>query len=115
MFITGLQPIWKISSIVILLSCIYQSRKKPAKFAVEVCGSEKLFAVAEVQKITTNVPQACGFAVADHSLLFCGICGCGIEFKLAVPSTAKRIFRTPTCFENTLARRVAGAYHGKTL
>ena len=84
MFITGLQPIWKISSIVVLLSSIYQSRKKNS----EVCGSEKLFAVAEVQKITANVPQACGFAVADHPLLFFGICGCGIEFKFAVPSTA---------------------------
>ena len=62
MFITGLQPIWKISSIVILLlvSSIYQTRKKTAKFAVQVCGSEKSFAVAEVQKITANVPQTCG-------------------------------------------------------
>ena len=62
--------------------------KKTAKFAVQVCGSEKSFAVAEVQKITANVPQTCGFAVADHPLLFCGICGCGLEFKFAVPSAA---------------------------
>ena len=52
------------------------------------------FAVAEVQKITANVPQTCGFAVADHLLLFCGICGCGIEFKFAVPSTGATIFST---------------------
>ena len=63
--------------------------KKTAQFAVQVCGSEKSFAVVEEQKITANVPQTCGFAVADHPLLFCGICGCGIEFKFAVPSTAK--------------------------
>ena len=94
MFITGLQPIWKISSIVI--AYCYRSPlfikpgKKTAKFAVQVCGSEKSFAVAEVQKITANVPQTCGFAVADHPLLFCGICGCGIEFKFAVPSTGQR-------------------------
>ena len=30
--------------------------KKAAKFAIQVCGSEKSFAVAEVQKITANVP-----------------------------------------------------------
>ena len=60
---------------------------KKAKFAVQVCGSEKSFAVAEVQKITANVPQTCGFAVADHPLPFCGICGCGLKFKFAVPST----------------------------
>ena len=58
----------------------------------KVCGSKKSFAVAEVQKNTVNVPQTCEFAVADHLLLFCGICGCGIEFKFAVPSTAKKPF-----------------------
>ena len=42
-----------------------------------------------MQKITANVSQTCGFAVADHPLLFCGICGCGIQFEFAVPSTAK--------------------------
>ena len=31
-----------------------------------------------------KLPQTCGFAVADHPLLFCG---CRIEFKFAVPST----------------------------
>ena len=67
---------------------ISNQEKKAAKFAVQVCGSEKSFAVAEVQEITANVTQTCGFAVADHPLLFCGICGCGIEFKFAVPSTA---------------------------
>ena len=41
-----------------------------------------------MQKITANVSQTCGFVVADHPLLFWGICGCGIEFKFAVPSTA---------------------------
>ena len=61
--------------------------KKTAKFAIQICGSEKSFAVVEVQKITANVPQTCGFADADHPLLFCGFCGCGIEFKFAVPST----------------------------
>ena len=62
---------------------ISNQEKKAAKFAVQVCGSEKSFAVAEVQEITANVTQTCGFAVADHPLLFCGICGCGIEFKFA--------------------------------
>ena len=94
MFITGLQPIWTISSIVVMLkvSSIYHTRKKTAKFAVQVCESKKSFAVAEVQKITANVPQTCRFAVADHLLLFCGICGCGIEFKFAMPSTAEKPF-----------------------
>ena len=62
--------------------------KKTAKFAAQVCGSKKSFAVAEVQKITANVPQTFGFAVADHLLQFCGICGSGVEFKFVVPSTA---------------------------
>ena len=66
--------------------------KKTAKFAVQVCRSEKSFAVAEVQKITANVPQTCGFAIADYLLLFCRIRGCGIEFKFAVPSTAEKPF-----------------------
>ena len=61
--------------------------KLTAKFAVQVCGREKSFAVTEVQKITANVPQTCGYAVADHLLLFFGICGCAIEWKFAVPST----------------------------
>ena len=33
--------------------------KKAAKFAVQVCGSEKSFAVAEVQEITANL-RICG-------------------------------------------------------
>ena len=43
------------------------------------------FAVAEVRKVTANLSQTCGFAVAEHLLQFCGICGRGIEFKFAVP------------------------------
>ena len=43
--------------------------------------------VAEVRKITANLSQTCGFAVAKHLLQFFGNCGCGIEFKFAVPST----------------------------
>ena len=38
------------------------------------------FAVAEVRKVTANLSQTCGFAVAEHLLQFCGI-----EFKFAVP------------------------------
>ena len=48
------------------------------------------FAVAEVRKVTANLSQTCGFAVAEHLLQFCGICGCGIECKFAVPSFAVR-------------------------
>ena len=57
-------------------------KKKTEKFVVQVCGSQNLFAVAEVQKITANIPHTCG----------CGppIAICGIECKLAVPSTEKR-------------------------
>ena len=54
------------------------------------------FAVAEVQKVTANLSQTCGFAVAEHLLQFCGICGCGIEFKFAVPSS--------DCFEEAANR-----------
>ena len=57
--------------------------KITAKFAVQVCGSKKSFAVAKVQKLA----QTCGFAIAEHPLLFCEICGCGIKCKFAVPST----------------------------
>ena len=42
------------------------------------------FAVAEVQKVTANLSQTCVFAVSEHLLQFCG---CGIEFKFAVPSS----------------------------
>ena len=59
----------------------------PGKNNSKVCGSKKSFAVVELQKVTTNVPQTCGFAVADHALLFCGICGCRIERKFAVSSS----------------------------
>ena len=48
------------------------------------------FAVAEVRKVTANLLQTCGFAVAEHLLQFCGICGCGIEFQFAVPSSARK-------------------------
>ena len=72
-----------------LWSSLFIKPKKTPKFAIQVCGSEKSFAVAEVQKITANVSQTCGFAVADHPLLFCGICDYGIQFEFAVPSTAK--------------------------
>ena len=48
--------------------------KKTAKFSVQVCGSKK------------------SFAVADHPLLFCGICGCGIQFIFAAPSAAEKSF-----------------------
>ena len=46
-----------------------------------------VFAVAEVRKVTANLSQAFGFAVTEHLLQFCGICGCGIECKFAVPSS----------------------------
>ena len=55
-----------------------------SKFAEVQC----VFAVAEVRKVTANLSQTCGFAVAEHLLQFCGICGCGIEYKFAVPSSA---------------------------
>ena len=54
-----------------------------SKFAEVQCA----FAVAEVQKVTANLSQTCGFAVAEHLLQFCGICGCGIQCKFAVPSS----------------------------
>ena len=57
---------------------------KPEQNNRKVCGSKTSFAIAEVQKITANVPQTCGFAVADYSLRFCGS---EIEFKFAVPTT----------------------------
>ena len=80
MFITGLHRYGKYQA---LLYCqrsplFIKPGKKTAKFAVQVCGRKKSFAVAEVQKIT---------APKDHPLLFRGICGCGLKFKFAVPST----------------------------
>ena len=54
-----------------------------SKFAEVQCA----LAVAEVRKVTANLSQTCGFAVAEHLLQFCGICGCGIEFKFAMPSS----------------------------
>ena len=77
----------------IAIGLLYLSnQEKTAKFAIQVSGSKKSFAVAEVQKITANVPQTCGFAVGDHPLLFCGICGRVVVFKFAVPSTAEKLF-----------------------
>ena len=63
-----------------------------------ICG-------VEVRNVTANLSQTCGFAVAEHFLQFCGICGCGIECKFAVPSTdhlRRMIFifnliKTPAC------------------
>ena len=49
-----------------------------SKFAKVQCA----FAVAEVRKVTANLLQTCGFAVAEHLLQFCGI-----ECKFAVPSS----------------------------
>ena len=66
-----------------------------SKFAEVQCA----FAVAEVRKVTANLSQTCGFAVAEHLLQFCGICGCGIECKFAVPSSAH--FK-PNFFPNVL-------------
>ena len=77
----------------ISLPYLSKQEKITAKFAVQVCGSKKVFVVAEAQKIIANVPQTCGLSVADHPLLFFGICGCGIESKFAVPSTAYKLLR----------------------
>ena len=71
----------------IAIGLLYQNMKK-SKFMVQVCGSKKSFAVAKMQKNIPNVQQTCGFAVANHPLLFCG---CGIEFKFAVPSMLKSL------------------------
>ena len=89
MFITGLQPIWKISSILILLSgLLYLSNQEKKQQSLR-------FKFAEVKSHLRlwkckKLAQTCGFAVADHILLFCGICGYGIEFKFAMPSTAEK-------------------------
>ena len=42
------------------------TQEKNSNLAVQVCESEKSFKVAEVQKVTANVLQSSGFAVADH-------------------------------------------------
>ena len=52
---------------------------KPGKKNSKVCGCG----------ITKNYRK---LAVADHPLLFFGLCGRKIEFKFAVPSTAKKLF-----------------------
>ena len=65
-----------------------------SKFAEVQCA----FAVAEVRKVTAHLSQTCGFAVAEHLWQFCGICGCGIECKFAVPSLPK----VNTCCGHTM-------------
>ena len=45
---------------------------------------------AEVRKVTANLSQTCRFAIAVHLLKFCGICGCRIECKFALPSSANK-------------------------
>ena len=85
MFITGLYSVANMENIkhcynAIGLIYLSNQENKTAKFAVQVCGSEKSFAVAEVQKISASVLQTCE------------ICGCGIEFKFAVPSSAEKCF-----------------------
>ena len=77
----------------IAVGLLYLSnQEKNSKVCGSNCGSKKSFVVAEAQKITANVPRTCGFAVTDHLLLFCKICGCGIEFKFALPSSAEKPF-----------------------
>ena len=78
----------KLCYIAVGLLYLSNQKKITTKFAVQVCGGKKSFAIAEVQKITANVPQTWGFAIADHPLLYSGICGCGIECKFAVSNTA---------------------------
>ena len=80
-----------------------------SKFAEVQCA----FAVAEVRKITANLSQTCGFAVAEYLLLFCGICGCGIEFKFAVPSTAIRV-RVGSAYSEEFEVKV-GIHQGSVL
>ena len=59
-----------------------------SKFAEVQCA----FAVAEVRKVTANLSQTCGFAVAEHLLQFCGICDCGIELiSIHVTACARTI------------------------
>ena len=50
-----------------------------SKFAEVQC------AFAECEKLPQTYHK---LAVAEHLLQFCGICGCGIEFKFAVPRSA---------------------------
>ena len=54
------------------IGLFYFSNQKKiiAKFAVQVCGSKKSFAVAKVQKITANVPQTCGFCEINTANLW---------------------------------------------
>ena len=69
-----------------------------SKFAKVQCA----FAVAKVRKVTANLSQTCGFPVAKHVahlFQFCGICGCRIEFNIAVPSTG---CLGPVLFENII-------------
>ena len=49
----------KQSYVTIGLLYLSNQEKSAAKFAVQVCGSKKLFVVVEVPKIIANVPQTC--------------------------------------------------------
>ena len=60
---------------------------KPGKKNSKVCGRKSHLRLRKYKKL----PQTCGFEVADNPLLFCGIRGCGIACKFAVPSTVHQI------------------------
>ena len=68
-----------------------QAKKKSLRFKFAEVKSH-----LRLQKCK-KLPPICGFAVADHLLLFYGIRGCGIEFKFAVPSTANYIRSLKLC------------------
>ena len=80
--------LWYIGNLKHCCCCTSPLFIKPEQNDSKVKWSKKLFAAAEAPKITAKTMQDCRFAVTDHPLLFCGICGCGIERKFAMPSIA---------------------------
>ena len=91
MFITGLQPIWKISSIVVLLlvSSIYHTRKKQQSLQFKFAEVKSHLRSRMCKKLLQTYRK-----LADHLLLFCGIGGGEVEFKFVVPSTAEKPFNS---------------------
>ena len=77
--------------------CLSNQEKITTKFAVQVCGSKKLLAVAEVQKITANVPQTCGFAVADRHCHFAELAVAEYSVNLRCPALGIYLKTAPGC------------------
>ena len=92
--------------------CLSNQDKIIAKFAVQVCGREKSFANADMQKIPLKYGKlvvlqlqtlhcnVAEFAIVEYSVnlwypalvIAYTTCGCGVKRKFVVPSTGNSLY-----------------------